>query len=65
MQLKILVFLIKMFLHVPGRDIVKKKIFFFLYLSQQLGIFVGLTFGMKERYCQSSREKGGFACSGL
>lgn len=56
MQLKILVFLIKMFLHVPGgEDVVKKQ--FFLYLSQQLGIFVALTSGMKEHYCQSSRER--------
>lgn len=34
MQLKILVFLIKMFLHVPGgEDVVKKQGFFYTFLS--------------------------------
>lgn len=53
-----LIFLIKMFLHVPSQeDAVKKQLFFFFLPYSAAGVFVTLTFGMKEHYCQNNGER--------
>ena len=46
-----------MFLRVPSQEDAVKKQHFFFDLTQQLGFFVTLTFGMKECYCQSNGER--------